>query len=199
MGLALPKAAQDKLLHYLALLARWNRVHRLTAVHDPKAMVFRHLLDSLSVLPYIEGERVLDVGTGPGLPGIPLAVALPEKRFVLLDSAGKKVRFVRHAILALGLPHASAVQARVEDYHPPVPLDTVIARAFAPLPALLAKVRHLMHEGSVLLAMKGRYPQGELKALPEGALLGVEPLRVPGVPGERHLVRVALSPCEVCQ
>ncbi|RMD69194.1 MAG: 16S rRNA (guanine(527)-N(7))-methyltransferase RsmG [Gammaproteobacteria bacterium] len=199
LGLPLSEAAQKKLLDYLDLLERWNRVHHLTAIRNKRDMVIRHLLDSLSIAPYVEGERVLDVGTGPGLPGIPLAVALPEKRFVLLDSASKKVRFLRHGVVMLGLSNVRVVQARVEDYHPQEPFDTLVARAFSDIPTLLARVRHLMHPGSVLLAMKGRHPAEEIGALPQDfRLLGVEPLKVPGLEGERHLVRIALSPCEVC-
>ncbi|NIR61484.1 MAG: 16S rRNA (guanine(527)-N(7))-methyltransferase RsmG [Gammaproteobacteria bacterium] len=192
LGLALAPEACARLLAYLELLAKWNRAYNLTAVRDPAEMVPRHLLDSLSIAHLIEGRRVADVGTGPGLPGIPLAIAQPDRHFVLIDSNAKKTRFVFQALSELGVANAEVVRQRVETYRPRRPFDTVLARAFAPLDRLLGAVAHLCAPGARVVAMRGARPEGELEGLPAGfELRGVEPLRVPGLEGERCALLIA--------
>ncbi len=191
MNLSLPAQTQAKLLAYLALLSKWNRVYNLTAVRDPVQMVMRHLLDSLSVAPYIKGSRVLDVGTGAGLPGIPLALALPDVQFVLLDSNRKKTRFVTQAVADLGLSNVTVEACRIEDYASE-PFDTVISRAFSELIDMLTATDRLCRAGGVMLAMKGEYPVQELAVVPGCyAAATVHPLTVPGLDAQRHVVCVA--------
>lgn len=193
-GPALDAAQVAQLLAYLDQLARWNRTYNLTAVRDPAEMVTRHILDSLTVLPWIPGGRLLDAGTGAGLPGIPLAIALPELRVTLLDSAGKKVRFLRHVCRELPLGNAEPLQARLETYAAEAPYDAIVSRAFASLAAFASAARHLAG-AAPLLAMKGRYPEEELAALPDWVRLeSVEALAVPGLQEQRHLVIMAVSP-----
>lgn len=177
------------LLAYLQLLSKWNQVYNLTAIRDPREMITRHLLDSLVVMPYIKGPRVLDVGTGAGLPGIPLAIALPELHFVLLDSVAKKTRFVVQAVNELGLKNVTVKTQRVENYLPAELFDTAISRAFSSIAEFISSAGALCRPGSVLLAMKGRYPEDELTGLPTGFLLReVARLAVPGLDEERHVV-----------
>jgi len=191
LGVALPPPQVAALLGYLALLARWNAAYNLTAVREPAEMVPRHLLDSLSIRPWVRGSRLLDVGTGPGLPGIPLAIADPALQVVLLDANGKKVRFCRQAALELGLRNVEVVQARVEAYIPALPFDTLTARAVADLPSLLASVGHLLGPRTTLLAMKGALPAPEVERLrQEGLVVTTHRLDVPGVGGERHLIEI---------
>ena len=191
LGLSLPAAAPTTLCRYLEVLQQWNRKYNLTAVRDPEAMVSRHLLDSLAVVPYVQGRRVLDVGTGAGLPGIPLAVAFPERRFTLLDSHGKKTRFVTHAATTLGLRNVEVVQARIEAYRVPEPFATVITRAFASVGKFLGVSAHLGVAGTRWLAMKGAPPADELQALPAGfRLVAVHPLKVPGLDTARCVVEI---------
>lgn len=188
MGLGLPAEAESRLLQYLYLLEKWNRAYNLTAVRDPEQMVPRHLLDSLVVRPYIVGPRVLDVGTGAGLPGIPLALALPDLHFTLLDSNAKKTRFVTQAVHALGLANVTVVQTRTEKFQPAEKFDTLIARAYASIPDMLAATRHLCAPGGRWLAMKGVFPQEELAAIPAEFAAQARPLRVPGLEAARHVV-----------
>jgi len=189
MGLDLDTATQSRLLNYVALMQKWNNVYNLTAVRDPEKMVTQHLLDSLAVLPYIVGRRVIDVGTGPGLPGIPLALANPALEVTLLDSNHKKTSFLRQACLELGLDNTTVVCDRVEAWRPEVKYDVVISRAFSDLAEFASLALHLCGDKGRMLAMKGIYPHEELTRLPATvALLGVEPLKVPGLDAERHLV-----------
>jgi 16S rRNA (guanine527-N7)-methyltransferase len=189
LDIDLSAEARAKLLQFLDLLARWNRAYNLTAVREIEQMLPRHVLDSLSVLPYIRGPRVLDVGTGAGLPGIPLALALPGIQFVLIDSNAKKLRFVRQAIHDLGLKNVDAVHATVERYQPNASFSTVIARAVAAIPDMLKHCRHLCAPGGAILAMKGVFPEAELAAIgPEFAVRDVVRLTVPGLDAARHLV-----------
>ena len=191
LGLSLPDDRVDRLIGYVALLARWNAAYNLTAVREPADMVPRHLLDSLAILPWVRGPRLLDVGTGPGLPGIPLAVADPTLRVTLLDANGKKVRFCRQAVSELGIGNAEVVQARVEDYRPPEGFATITARAVADLPSLVAAVRHLLGADTTLLAMKGVLPEAEMAKLSaDGLAVAAHRLRVPGVDAERHLIEI---------
>ncbi len=195
LGVALPDPAIERLVAYLALLERWNRAYNLTAVRDPDAMVIRHLLDSLSVLPWLEGPRILDVGSGAGLPGIPLAVARPALAFCLLDSNGKRTRFLTQAVAELQLKNVEIVRCRAEDYQPAWRFNSVVSRAFATLADLLSSAGRLCAPNGRLLAMKGVFPDDELARLPPGYLLsGVYPLRVPNLEAERCLVHLTPAP-----
>lgn len=188
LGLALPPDAVPRLLDYLALLERWNAAYNLTAIRDPAEMVTRHLLDSLAILPYVRGDTLADLGTGPGLPGIPLAIAAPGRQVLLVDSNGKKVRFLREAIRALKLEGVRAVQSRVEAIEGR--FDCITARAFATLADMLAWGGHLLAPDGTWLAMKGKVSDEELAGVPATfALRGVHALAVPGLgSAERHLV-----------
>lgn len=187
LGLALPSDALERLLDYQALLERWNSAYNLTAIRDPAEMVTRHLLDSLAILPYVQGDTLVDLGTGPGLPGIPLAIAAPGRQILLVDSNGKKVRFLREAIRALKLEGVRAVQSRVEDVQGQ--FDCVTARAFASLADMLGWGGHLLAPHGVWLAMKGKAPDEELPGVPAGfAVRGIHALAVPGLAAERSLV-----------
>jgi 16S rRNA (guanine527-N7)-methyltransferase len=187
LGVTLPEGAVERLLDYQALLARWNATYNLTAVRDPSEMVSRHLIDSLAILPYVHGHTLADLGTGPGLPGIPLAIATPERQVLLVDSNGKKVRFLREAIRSLKLENVRAVQSRVEDVEGQ--FDCITARAFASLQDMLAWGGHLLTKDGIWLAMKGKHPDEELPGVPAGfEVRAIHTLDVPDVGGERHLV-----------
>jgi 16S rRNA (guanine527-N7)-methyltransferase len=190
LGLTLPADAVGRLLDYLALLERWTAAYNLTAVRDPAEMVSRHLLDSLAVLPYVQGDSLADLGTGPGLPGIPLAIAAPGRRVLLVDSNGKKVRFLREAIRSLKLEGVQAVQSRVEELQGQ--FDCVTARAFASLADMLAWGGHLLAPHGLWLAMKGKAPDEELPGVPSGfQVRAIHALAVPGLEAaERHLVMI---------
>ncbi len=203
---ALDATARDRLVQYVLLLARWNRAYNLTAVRDPREQVARHLLDSLAVLPWVGRGPVLDLGTGAGLPGIPLAIARPELAFTLLDSNGKKTRFVRQAVLELGLDQVEVIQSRLEAYRPARKFATIVARALASLPDLYRGARGLASDDARLLALKGRLAQDELNRLlacqsaTDSAAVDarlaepcLHPLVVPGVDGERFLIEVPLG------
>ena len=195
-GQALPDGADVKLAQLLLLLERWTARINLTAVRGLADMVAAHVLDSLSIRRFIAGQRIADVGTGAGFPGLPLALVLPERAFELLDSHGRKLAFVRQAIAALAIANARAVQARAEAYRPERPYDTVCVRAFGSLEAIVAASGHLVAADGVLLAMKGRDPEAELRAFGHSAAAPawqteVLPLSVPGLgEGARHLVRL---------
>ncbi len=192
LGLALDAAQQERLLAYLALLLKWNKAYNLTAVRDPLEMVTKHLLDSLALLPHLQDGRLLDVGSGAGLPGIPLAIAAPQREVTLLDANSKKTRFLLQAKGELGLYNLSVVHSRVEQYRPERLFDTVTARAFASLAELYQGTAHLLAPGGCLLAMKGEYPAQELAALPPGVVVReVIAVTVPGLQAQRHLVRIA--------
>ncbi len=187
LGLQLPANAVERLLDYQELLARWNATYNLTAVRDPAEMVTRHLLDSLAILPYVRGETLADLGTGPGLPGIPLAIAAPGRQILLVDSNGKKVRFLREAIRSLKLEGVRAVQSRVEDVEGQ--FDCITARAFASLADMLAWGGHLLTKEGIWLAMKGKRPDDEMPGVPaDFEVHGTYALSVPGLEGARHLV-----------
>jgi len=187
LNLTLTQDVQKKLLGYLALMQKWNKVHNLTAVRDPEDMVTLHLLDSLAILPHIQGKRILDVGSGGGLPGIPLALVRPDLLVTLLDSSHKKSTFQRQAKVELGLANLEVVCSRVEEYRPEQKYDMVISRAFADLAEFVKLTSHLCAEGGVWMAMKGVYPYDELAQLKDGTPQ-VLPLQVPGLDAQRHLV-----------
>ncbi|HET9733776.1 MAG TPA: 16S rRNA (guanine(527)-N(7))-methyltransferase RsmG [Burkholderiales bacterium] len=194
LGLPLPGDAQDKLLAYLELLAKWNQTYNLTAIRDPDKMISHHLLDSLAVLPHLPPGTLADVGSGGGLPGIPLAIADPARRVTLNDASRKKAAFLQQAIIELRLANAEVHAGRVQGWRPAHKFACVIARGFAELAELIATCRHLIAPGGVLAAMKGVYPEAELERVPGGTdCRDVRRLRVPLLDAERHLV---LCHCE---
>jgi 16S rRNA (guanine527-N7)-methyltransferase len=197
LGLDLDAAAQTKLLAYLALLEKWNRTHNLTAIRVPERMLTHHLLDALATLPHlprVHALRLVDVGSGAGLPGVPLAIARPEWRVTLLDSKRKKATFLRQVVAELGLRHVTVAASRVEDYKPEEPFDVAISRAFTELAAFAASARHLVRAGGSLVAMKGVHPQEELTDLPaELQVTAVPELTVPGLDAARHLVVIEMG------
>ena len=186
-GLILNEGVRQKLLDYLALIQKWNKVHNLTAVRDPEDMVTLHLLDSLSVLPHIKARRLLDVGSGAGLPGIPLALCLPHLQVTVMDSSHKKASFLRQAKVELGIANLEVVCGRVEQYHPDALFDIVISRAFSDLAEFISLTRHLCAPDGVWMAMKGVYPYDELAQV-KVTPTQVVPLQVPGLQAQRHLV-----------
>lgn len=185
MGLQISDEAQQQLLSYLALLDKWNKVYNLTAVREPLEMVTLHLLDSLSVLPYIKGSRLLDVGSGGGLPGIVLAICLPDLQVTTIDTVQKKAIFMRQVKGELGLDNLEVVHARVEAFETE-PFDQIISRAFAEIGLFIELTRHLMAKNGHWLAMKGVSPQHDL-ALLQGIKSTIHPLSVAGLQAERHL------------
>lgn len=189
LALALPPGAQEKLLAYLELLTKWNRTYNLTAIRDPLQMVSHHLLDSLAVLGEIPAGSLADVGSGAGLPGIPIAIAEPDRRVTLNDANHKKCAFLRQAVIELGIMNTEVHHGRVQSWRPLERFAVVISRGFAGLAEFVAACRHLALPDAVLAAMKGTYPHEELVRLPAGCDCGdVRKLRVPMLEGERHLV-----------
>ena len=185
-------ALAPPLLQYLALLDRWNRTYNLTAIRDPREMVTRHLLDSLAMHPFVQRGTLADLGTGPGLPGIPLAIAKPGLQVTLVESNGKKARFLREAVRTLGLGNARVAESRAEALDEPAAYDALTARALDVLSGIIEVGGHLLKPQGQLLAMKGVHPHEEIAALPAGwRLQDVHALAVPGLVGERHLVIVA--------
>ena len=182
---------QNKLIKYVELLNKWNKIYNLTAVRKPEQMVTRHLLDSLSICPYLRGNHILDVGTGAGLPGIPLAVVFPERQFTLLDSNNKKTRFVVQAVSELELPNVDVVQSRVEEFEVVEQFDTIITRAYASIEGMLEQTTHLLRAGGVFLAMKGINPIAEIDELSSKYLIKENHvIKVPGLEEERHLLEI---------
>ena len=190
MDIDLPAPQRGRLLDYLRLLEKWNRVHNLTAIREPEQMVVLHLLDSLSLLPHVAGARtLLDVGTGAGLPGIPLAIARPDLAVTLLDASHKKAAFLRQAKAELGLANVEVACERVEGWHPPAPFDLVVSRAFAELADFVVQAGHLVAPGGAMLAMKGVYPFEEIARVPASHRVeNVIALAVPTLEAHRHLV-----------
>ncbi|CNI22335.1 16S rRNA methyltransferase GidB [Yersinia aldovae] len=194
-GIVLPDQQKYQLVGYVELLHKWNKAYNLTSVRDPMQMLVRHILDSIVVNPHLQGNRFIDVGTGPGLPGIPLAIVRPDAHFTLLDSLGKRVRFLRQVQHELGLTNIDPVQSRVEDFVAEPPFDGVISRAFASLQDMLSWCHHLpaKPEGC-FYALKGVRPDDELATLPAGIMLkAVIRLQIPELEGERHLVILKLN------
>lgn len=197
LGIELTSLQQEQLLGYLALLIKWNKAYNLTAVRDPDEMVSRHLLDSLSVVPYVAeaGDNWLDVGSGGGMPGIPLAIMFPERRFTLLDSNGKKTRFLTQVKLELHLHNLEVVHSRVEAFTPVQPFSGICSRAFSSLADFASWTRHLGDGETRWLAMKGLQPDDELQALPQDFRLErTHVLKVPGCQGQRHLLILRRTP-----
>ena len=189
LGLSLTQHARIQLLRYLGLLQKWNRVYNLTAIRQGSQLVSHHLLHSLSALPHLAGSRLIDVGSGPGLPGIPLAIARPDWQVVLLDSNHKKGAFLRQALIELQLANAQVAIVRAEEWHSTQPGTSAISRAFSDLGGFVDAARHMVAPGGILAAMKGVYPHEELAQLPAGVLVdSVVPLHVPGLDAARHLV-----------
>lgn len=189
LRLVLEPAALDGLAEFVRLLEKWNRVYNLTAVRDPFNMINRHILDSLAVLPYLRGHSLLDIGTGAGLPGLPLAIVRPDLQVTLLDANAKKLRFVRQAVAELGLRNAEVAQARMQEYQPGRAFDMVISRAVSSLDDLYTQSQHLLGAGGRMLFMKGALPEQELMTFTPGpAALHSERLHIPGLDVERHLL-----------
>ena len=194
LGFPLPDETQLQLLQYLALISKWSRVHNLTSVREPEIMLTRHLLDSLAVLPYIAGPHIIDVGSGAGLPGIPLALAHPDWQVVLLESNHKKTVFLQQARIELKLNNVEIVCERAENFWPTDGFNTVISRAFSDLTDFVKLAGHLCAEGNIngrLVAMKGVYPHEELAQIPPPFMIEkVLSVAVPGLEAERHLVMI---------
>lgn len=191
MNCSLSTHQQKQLVDYVLLMDKWNKAYNLTSVRSPDQMMVKHILDSLAVIPHVSGKRLIDVGTGPGLPGIPLAIALPEVNFVLLDSLGKRVRFMKQVAFELGLKNVQPVHARVEEHKPAQSYDAVLSRAFASLKDMLHWCEHLVDSQGAFLALKGQYPQDELGEVSDHFHVeAVTELTVPGLVGERHIVTI---------
>ncbi len=189
--LEITELQQNQLVQLVELLNKWNKAYNLTSVRDPNQMLVKHIMDSIVVSPHLQGQRLIDVGTGPGLPGLPLAILNPDKKFVLLDSLGKRLRFIRQAVLALGLKNVEFVQSRVEEYQPEEKFDVVLSRAFASLQDMLFWCKHLPNENGHFLALKGQLPEQEIAELDnQFEFIESISLHVPNLEGERCLVKV---------
>ncbi|MCI1899687.1 MAG: 16S rRNA (guanine(527)-N(7))-methyltransferase RsmG [Enterobacter sp.] len=188
-GISLTDHQKNQLVAYVDMLNKWNKAYNLTSVRDPNEMLIRHILDSIVVAPHLHGERFIDVGTGPGLPGVPLSIVRPECHFTLLDSLGKRIRFLRQVQHELKLGNIEPVQSRVEDFPAEPPFDGVISRAFASMTDMVNWCHHLPGKTGRFYALKGQLPEDEIAQLPDGySVEFIEKLRVPQLDGERHLV-----------
>ncbi|MFZ7235713.1 16S rRNA (guanine(527)-N(7))-methyltransferase RsmG [Avibacterium gallinarum] len=188
-ALSVSNQQKDQLVKLVALLDKWNKAYNLTSVRDPQEMLVKHIMDSLVVSPYLQGDRFIDVGTGPGLPGLPLAIINPDKTFVLLDSLGKRISFIRNALRELGITNVIPVLSRVEDYQPEKLFDGVLSRAFASLKDMTDWCQHLVDENGIFYALKGQYHQEEVEQLSADLVIkNVINLTVPELIGERNLV-----------
>ena len=191
LKLVLTDEQQDQLLDYLELLHKWNKHFNLTAIRDIEKMLSLHLFDSLSIARFVKGDTLLDVGTGAGLPGIPLAIVYPEKRVTLLDSNGKKIRFCRQVVMELGLENVNPVHMRIEKMDREVHFSTITSRAFSDLKLMLDLIGPLMDDKTQLLAMKGQVPEEEIQQIAErGFQVNLEELKVPEIDGQRHLITI---------
>jgi len=185
---------QQKMIFFLELMEKWNAVFNLTAIRDFEKSIWIHLIDSLMIQSYVRGDRVIDVGSGAGLPGIPLALIFPDKHFVLLDSNGKKTRFIQQAVVELGLNNIEVIQSRVENYRPEQRFDSIITRAFATLAVMLERTAHLLARQGQFLAMKGVYPAEEITSIPAGFnLIAAHRFEIKGLEAERHLICIERS------
>ncbi len=188
MGLEPDSRLEAALLDYLALLAKWNKTYNLTAIHEPGRMLTHHILDSLAIASHVDAGPLLDVGSGAGLPGIPLAILRPGMKVTLLDASQKKCGFMQQAAIELKLPNVTVVHGRVEDYRPAVGFTQVVSRAFSDLTEFVRLTRHLVAEGGEWLAMKGLYPNEEIAQLKGARVKRDVPLHVPGLDADRHLI-----------
>lgn len=189
LSLELSDIQQQQLVNYVVMIDKWNKAYNLTSVRDPKQMMVKHILDSLAIVPHLSGDNIIDVGTGPGLPGMPLAIAFPDKSFTLLDSLGKRVRFMTQCVHTLKLTNVTPVQSRVEEHHGERPYDIVLSRAFASLKDMLHWCAHLVDSEGQFLALKGQFPQDEIDEVSDHFHVSkTENLTVPNLVGERHLV-----------
>ena len=194
LGIELSELQAQQLIRLLDELDDWNQRMNLTAIKERGAQITKHLLDSLSVQPFLQGERVLDVGTGAGFPGLPLAIVNPSRQFMLLDSTAKKLKFIEHVWRSLELPNVQTVHTRAENFRPTQRFDIVLSRAVGPVEQFVKWAGHLVVGGGRLLAMKGRHPEAELANLPSGwKLAAVHRLNVPALDEERHLVEICRS------
>ncbi|MDO6446699.1 16S rRNA (guanine(527)-N(7))-methyltransferase RsmG [Colwellia sp. 1_MG-2023] len=181
----------SQLIQYVELLVKWNKAYNLTSVRDPHEMLVKHIMDSLAVGEVLDGEHFIDVGTGPGLPGIPLAILFPERSFVLLDSLGKRITFLRQVVFQLKLANVTPLLSRVEKYQPEVPFDGVLSRAFASLEDMINWCKHLIDQDGRFYALKGQYPKDELTQLPNDvSLIKSHEITVPNLIGERHVIEL---------
>jgi 16S rRNA (guanine527-N7)-methyltransferase len=193
-GLEISDADCERMMRLLDELDVWNERMNLTAIRERSQQITKHLLDSLSVQPFLRGTRIIDIGTGAGFPGLPLAIVNPERSFTLLDSTAKKLKFIEHVTQLLEIPNVTTVHARAESYRPEKRFDTVISRAVGPVERFVKWSGHLCVGGGRLLAMKGRYPTEELESLPSGwKIAAVHRLTVPGLDEKRHLVEICRS------
>lgn len=191
MNLSASELQQSQLVGFVEMLNKWNKAYNLTSVRSPEQMLIRHVMDSLAVSPYLSGNRFIDVGTGPGLPGIPLAIMNPDKEFVLLDSLGKRIRFQKQVKFELKINNISSVESRVEAYQPEVKFDGVLSRAFACIEDMLTWCHHLPHEKGVYYALKGQLNPLEMEAIPAGfTLTDTLVLKVPKLDEQRHLLKL---------
>ena len=190
MNIRVGKAQQQQLLAHIELIAKWNQRLNLTAIRDSGDMVVHHVLDSLSVMPWIKGKKILDIGSGAGFPGIPLAIVDPTTRITLLDSRGKRIEFLRYACHSLQLDNILLQKSRVEDYRPQQKFDTLVARAFSSLARLVELTAQCRSRGARMLALKGKYPQSEVAELPARTrtCTTIEKIDVPGLDAQRHIV-----------
>ncbi|MPY26343.1 16S rRNA (guanine(527)-N(7))-methyltransferase RsmG [Shewanella psychropiezotolerans] len=191
MNLTATEQQKKQLVGFVEMLNKWNKAYNLTSVRDPEQMLIRHIMDSLAVSAHLVGERFIDVGTGPGLPGIPLAIMNPDKHFVLLDSLGKRIRFQKQVQFDLGIDNISSVESRVEAYEPEEKFDGVLSRAFASIEDMLHWCHHLPADNGCYYALKGQLAEDEMTKIPEGyELTDVIELSVPRLDEQRHLLRV---------
>ena len=191
LGVSCELQTLSKLSHYIEELLKWNRHFNLLGMNEVDGIKSKHILDCLAVSPFLSGQTILDVGTGAGLPGIPLAIVNPDKHFVLLDSNGKKTRFLFQVKVALGLSNVTVENSRIENYQSTQQIDIVLSRAFASLRDMVDLSKHLLGDKGQWVAMKGRYPEQEIAELPSSAqVIGTEKLSIPGEEGERHLIRL---------
>lgn len=186
----LPQTTQNLLLDYLALIQKWNQVFNLTNITKPFEMVYLHLIDSLIIHPFLNGERLLDVGSGAGLPGLPLAMLDPKRHWTLLDKTSKKTRFLNQVVAELNLRNVEVVQERVENFHPAQGFDTILSRAFGSIQDFVSKTEHLLNTKGIFLAMKGVDPQDELSVLDDYFIASVKKLDIKGMSIQRHIVMI---------